>query len=668
MKILVAEDDACSLLQVEMALRKSGYQVVSARDGKEAEEILDSDDPPPLAIIDWIMPGQDGIEVCRTLRKRKNGPHPYIILLTAKDDADDIVSGLDAGANDYIRKPFNTQELLARIRVGERYLALQLSLLEQVQQLHEKQNALDCALSSLEKEKAISDAILAAIGDGISTHDRDFRILYQNQVLVDAIGDQRGKFCFAVYERGEQACSDCPVEKSFFDGKVHRVEKKYPVNGALRHFECIASPIWDAGGSIVAGLKLFRDITEQKNVDEQLRQAQKIEAVGSLAGGIAHDFNNVLTAIIGYGHLLTLKLGDDPALLHFAQQILESAERGSILTGSLLDFSRRHPLHFAPTNINRVFTDMEGLLKRIIGEDVLFTMDLADEPAIVMADKRHLEQVVMNFVANARDAMTGGGMLRIRTRRVTIDREFITAYGFGEPGDYVCISVSDTGTGIDQSIKNRIFEPFFTTKEPGKGSGLGLSVAHGIITQHEGYLHFTSEQGVGSTFRVFLPLHCIRKADAVEETEPLAVRGSETVLVAEDEEAVRTLIRELLEDKGYTVIEAVDGIDALHKFHQHAETIRIMILDMIMPHKNGSSVYQIIQQQRPDIQAIFISGHVPCDGDRKACDSAAANFLEKPVSPASLLDLVRKILDDTQALAARDSDFSRGFHWSPGNG
>src|SRR4030043_23378 len=371
-----------------------------------------------------------------------------------------------------------------------------------------------------------------------------------------------------VYDNDKEVVAK-QAERILSGGRVPPLEHRiFHKNGAIRWVRNSTVPLYDDKGHIIAYDGLISDITDRKRLEEQLLHAQKIEAIGQLAGGIAHDFNNILTAIIGFGSLLKMDIGEDDPFSTFVTQILSSAERAANLTRALLAFGRKQIINLRPVNLNEIINVLEKLLSRLIGEDIELSIFLADEDLTVIADSTQIEQVLMNLATNARDAMPDGGSLIIRTGLVKFDYEFIKAHGYGRPGSYALISVEDTGEGIDEKMKERIFEPFFTTKEVGKGTGIGLSMVYGIIKQHEGYITVYSEPGKGTTFRIYLPL-IKSKVEEVKKAEFLYIMtGTETVLIAEDDAQVREFTKEAFEGYGYKVIEAVDGEDAIKAFNE----------------------------------------------------------------------------------------------------
>jgi hypothetical protein len=390
-------------------------------------------------------------------------------------------------------------------------------------------------------------------------------------------------------------------------------------------------------------LMTCEDVTEIKKLETQLHQAQKMEAIGTLAGGVAHDFNNILMVITGYGTLLQTRLDKNDPLRVYVDQILTGAQKAADLTRSLLAFSRQQSISLVPLNINAAIMSTEKLLKRLLTEDIKIEVTLTPERAVAMADATQIDQILFNLATNARDAMPGGGNLAIRTERLIVDNEFAQSHGFFGPGEYVQITVSDTGHGMDEKTREHIFDPFFTTKEAGKGTGMGLATVYGIVRQHNGQIIVESEPGKGCTFSIFIPA----VSTPVEEGAapiPEVEGGSETLLIAEDNEAVRILMRDIVARHGYRVIEAVDGQDAVEKTRQ-AGTVDFLILDSVMPRKSGREAFEEIRRFKPDIKALFISGYTRDIVLKKGVEDGAFNFISKPFSPGQLIRKIRELLD-----------------------
>ncbi len=414
-----------------------------------------------------------------------------------------------------------------------------------------------------------------------------------------------------------------------------------------RYIAFEASPIFNSSNKLIASIETLLDITESKRLEEQLLQAQKIEAVGQLAGGVAHDFNNILSAIVGYAHLTLMKMPKDEPLRKHVEQILQASDKAAALTQSLLAFSRKQIMNPKPIDLNDIIKKLEKLLQRLIREDIHIATTYIPEVLTVFADSGQIEQVLMNLVTNARDAMPRGGRIVIKTETMQMDSHFIDLHGYGKAGKYAFLSVSDNGEGMDAKTRERIFEPFFTTKEQGKGTGLGLAMVYGIIKQHEGYIDVHSEPGAGTTFEIYLPLSAGTLETTRHQEEPAALKGgTETVLLAEDDSTLRKLMTTILHNQGYSVIEAADGEDAVQKYSSNSDSIQMLILDAIMPKKNGKETLDEIRLINPAVRALFVSGYAEDVVSKQGLLAAGINFIQKPLSPFALLKRVRELLDE----------------------
>ncbi|MEW6518047.1 MAG: response regulator [Thermodesulfobacteriota bacterium] len=435
--------------------------------------------------------------------------------------------------------------------------------------------------------------------------------------------------------------------------------EKFRAGSPVRNEECEmkkqdGAPVWvnvsvdpvsDAAGLVIESRSVVSDISERKRLEAALFQAQKMESIGTLAGGIAHDFNNLLNVIIGYGSMMQSTLSDTENR-SYLDNILSAANRATQLTKGLLTFSRKQVLELLPVSVNEIIKAMDKMLWRIIGEDITISSSLSENGLVVMADRVQIEQVLMNLAANSRDAMPDGGMFAIDTRAVELRDGDINLKEYAiKPGWYALISVSDSGHGMDAGTMERIFDPFFTTKEVGKGTGLGMAIVYGIVKQHQGYINCYSEPGRGTTFKIYLPL--VKGTAVTEENAPVfpPAGGTETILLAEDDPALRKLTRRVLQSRGYTVIEAVDGQEAVDRFREYNDRIDLVILDVIMPNKNGSEAYQEICEIKPAITALFLSGYPSEKVYKMGMLEEGVNFLYKPLSPDNLLRKVREIID-----------------------
>lgn len=497
--------------------------------------------------------------------------------------------------------------------------------------------------------------IFESISAGLVVIDLDYRVVTANRAYYEHAGmtleDIIGKHCYELTHHRDKPCyeadEDCAVKHTFETGGFHtEIHKHYDrEGGGLLYVEIRSYPMKDSSGKVISAIEIVSDITEKKKLEDQLRHAQKMETVGTLAGGIAHDFNNILTAIIGYEHILQMEMRKDDPSKVYIDRVLALAERAANLTQGLLAFSRKQVIDLRPVSLNKIIKRLEEILLRVIGEDIEFETMLTDEELAVMADSGQIEQVLMNLCTNARDAMPEGGQLKIKTEPIELGNEFINTHGYGKPGMFARIVVTDTGHGMDEETIKRIFEPFFTTKEVGKGTGLGLAIAYGTIKQHNGYINVYSTPGGGTTFTIYLPLI----KTEVEETglTELAIPagGTETVLIAEDDAEVRKLTKSILTGFGYAVIEAVDGEDAINKFMENKDRIQLLLLDIMMPKKSGKVVYEEIRNIRPDVKALFTSGYAIDIIQKIGILEEGLNFVLKPISPKELLRKVREVLD-----------------------
>ena len=441
--------------------------------------------------------------------------------------------------------------------------------------------------------------------------------------------------------------ADCTICRSYKTGEGYHVDDEvfWRSDGTSIPVEYWAQPILRDGIPIGA-VTAFTDISEKKRLEAQLRQSQKMESIGTLAGGIAHDFNNILSVILGYGEMTLTEMAKDDPLRPNLEHMIEAGERAEHLTKELLLFSRKQPLDRKPADLNEIIRRLEKFLIRVIGEDIEFTTKLYEGELPVLADANQLEQALMNLATNARDSMKKGGVFSITTEQVLLDGEVISTYGLNKSGRYALISVSDTGHGMNVEIRQRIFEPFFTTKEVGKGTGLGLSVVYGILKQHEGVVNVYSEPGIGSTFRIYLPLIASwqkEKNEVPEEKYP--ERGTETILLAEDSENVRNLMESVLKGHGYTVITSVDGEDAVRKFQENKDLVDLLFFDLIMPKKSGKEAYEEIMKINPEVKVLFATGYSPDIVQGKAFLGDGASVVYKPLAPTDILREVRRILD-----------------------
>ena len=501
--------------------------------------------------------------------------------------------------------------------------------------------------NALQESEARLRTILEAVQAGIILIDAETHIIVDvNSVAAKLIGKPKesiiGSICHNHICPAES--SKCPITDL---GQVVDNSERVIITGDGTRIPVIKTvvPITLNGQRHI--LESFVDISEQKRLEKQLLQSQKMDAIGQLAAGVAHDFNNILTAIIGSAHLSLMKISKESTARQDISQILESAQRAAVLTQSLLAFGRKQTLELQVCDMNEIISAFEKFLLRIIREDIHLKTVCADEQLLIMADRGQIEQVIMNLATNARDAMPYGGELLIESRHMAIDEQFVKLHGYGKLDEYACITVTDSGMGMNEATKRKIFEPFFTTKEVGKGTGLGLAMSYGIVKKHNGYINVVSEEGKGSVFNVYLPLTNIPAE--IKESKPLeqlpTKGGTETILVAEDDAALRTLMTAVLTPQGYTVIMTADGEEAIMRFADNSDCIDLVMLDGIMPRKNGKAAYKEMLQIRPDIKGIFLSGYSEDTFTKEDFGTANITFIHKPISPSALLTKVREFLD-----------------------
>ncbi|MBN1626686.1 MAG: response regulator, partial [Deltaproteobacteria bacterium] len=434
------------------------------------------------------------------------------------------------------------------------------------------------------------------------------------------------------------------IKADFLDGKSTIAQydlKLIKKDGTIINVKIIKNTISYNGRPAYFGTAL--DVTKEKVLEAKLLQAQKMEAVGTLVGGIAHDFNNILTALMGYGTILQMKMDGADPLRRYTDQIISASEKAINLTRSLLTFSRMQPVTLKSVNLNRAVQGTENLLRRLITENITLETDLAPDQINILADNIQIDQILFNLVTNARDALPKGGRLKISTKKAELNDEFIRINGFGKKGRYALLAVSDNGIGMDEKIINRIFDPFFTTKDVGKGTGLGLSTVYGIVKQNHGYITVRSEPEKGTDFNIYIPLLTGDYFD--QDKFPVKLRdGAESILVAEDNNEARSFIKDILEQQRYRVVEASDGDDAIKKFKDN-NGISLVILDSIMPKINGKEACAAIKGIQSEVLTLFMSGYSKEALLTRGMIEPEVEFISKPFAPDELLKKVGDLLD-----------------------
>ena len=505
------------------------------------------------------------------------------------------------------------------------------------------------AEETLRTEREKLETVTQNMGAGLAFISKDYRIIWANKVLKQTFGAIEGEICHWTYNKRNEICPGCGVREIFEKGSekvVHEQEGK-DLDGNTIWSEIVATSVKDKDGNITAALELVIPITERKKLEAQLRQAQKMEAIGQLAGGIAHDFNNALTLIKAYSQLTLFDLKESDPLREKIEMILEATNRSADLAHRLLAFSRRQVMEMKVLDLNNLLKDLDKMLHRVIGEDIELVNVLAEDLGRVKVDPGQVEQVVLNLALNAKDAMPRGGKLTIETANVELDETYSRTHGDVIPGRYVMLAVSDTGIGMTPEIKNRLFEPFFTTKEKGKGTGLGLAMVYGIVKQSGGNIWVYSEAGMGTTFKVYLP----RVDEPLEEkkkrklSEGKLPRGGETVLAVEDNKDVRRLAAQILKRQGYRVLEAANGGEALLVCEKLKEEIHLLLTDVVMPGMSGQELAQRLSVLRPEMKILYMSGYSDDSIASYGILNEKVGFIPKPFSLEALVNRVREVLD-----------------------
>lgn len=630
LRILLIDDKCGDADLIKDMLSESGKscQLLCVECLADGIELIKADSFDAI-LLDLGLPDSYGLDTLRRLMAAN--PAAPVIVLTDLADKSVGRESAKAGAQDYLVKGQFDKNMLSR--------AIGYAI--------ERRRSGELLKSAAKEWSASFDAMV----DGILISDIDYTIIKANKSLCELLGKSEheviGKNCHEILHQHDCSIATCPISKTRETGlKAYTEIFDLILNKQLA---ISTSPVFDDSGNLHRLVHTVRDITEQRKLEMHLRQSQKLESIGTLAGGIAHDFNNILTIINGYATLALMKIPEDDPLLLYIHNILEAADRAAGLTRDLLLFSRKQSEERLPVDLNVLLERNGQFLKRVISEDITYEMEIHGAPLMVLANEHQFEQVLVNLATNASDAMPQGGTLKVATARFSMDSSFVAENGFGQPGPYAMITVADTGTGMDSATRQHIFEPFFTTREVGKGTGLGLAVVYGIIKQHDGYITVSSEPGRGARFSIYLPLIVEESRDAkLEQLAETVNGGTETILLAEDDELVRRLVQRILTDNGYTVIEAVDGLDAVSKFSESSKAIDLLLFDLIMPKMNGKEAWDKIRKLRPEVRVIFSSGYAPETIQQKMLLSGDVHMLAKPLSSNELLRKVRSVLDGEQ--------------------
>lgn len=631
-RILIVEDETIIALDIAATLRRLGYEVVGMVGTGAAAVDSASLHKPDLILMDIRLKGpMDGIEAATLIQQRQPTP---VIFLTAHGDADTVVRSKAASPHAYLLKPFDERAL---------HRVVEIALHRAVTEKSARDETLDALWKSEERFRLLVDAVKDY---AIFMIDREGRIASWNPGAERMTGFTEGEilgqsfatlFAESEKEKTETLFTEVPENGAAeWDGVgIRKNGTQY-----LPHVYCTA--MYDRSGEVIGYVSITRDVTEQRNAEAQLVQTQRLESLGQLAGGIAHDFNNMLMVIFARCDLLQRTLSSEREQ-QYVRDIRSAANKNRDLTQQLLAAARQQVLEPQVVALNDIVRSAVRLLAPTLGEDIVIRTELHDPLWSVHADPGKLHQVLLNLSINARDAMPDGGTLTIETRNVHVDPWYARQHIGLREGDYVVLVVTDTGAGIPSEIRDRIYDPFFTTKEPGRGTGLGLAVVRGIVEQTGGRTWMYSDEGSGTKFKIFLPRHATGATRDATAEEAVAERGTETILLVEDEELLRTVVREALEEYGYLVLEARTPAEALAISSTFSETIHLLLTDVIMPGMTGKDLAQLLVEERPETAIIFMSGYT--NQTTLNHTELGARFLEKPIPTNLLLRTVRAALE-----------------------
>jgi two-component system, cell cycle sensor histidine kinase and response regulator CckA len=632
-RILLLEDVPADAALIQRELTKAGLVFVSQRvDTRVAFEEALRVFSPDVILSDHGLPGFDGAAALQLVKERF--PTLPVILVTGSLNEETAVEFMKAGAADYVLKdhltrlPQSIKRALSESRLRE-----------------ERELAVAALRTSEEQYRALFENTPYPMWVfDLDTH----KLLAVNGAAIAHYGYRREEF-LALRIEDLRPPEDIPELERHLATRPAGYRTTGPwrhrkKDGTIIQVETSGHEIPFAGRR--AEFVVIDDVTERRRLEEQFRQAQKMEAVGRLAAGVAHDFNNLLTAILGTTDLMIEDVPADHPNREGLLDIRGAAERAAVLTRQLLTFSRQQVVSPRVLRLNELITDLVKLLRRLLGEDVTIATALTPDCGPVKADPGQLEQVIVNLSVNARDAMPNGGRLMLETKNVDLDGDYPTERVTIPAGRYVMLAVTDTGTGMDAKTKARIFEPFFTTKPVGKGTGLGLATVYGVVQQSGGYIWLYTEPGHGTSFKIYLPrVDAVETETAAEASLAGVLDGSETVLVAEDEEAVRQIIEKALDAHGYRVLSARDGAEALERASVYAGQIDLLVTDVVMPDMNGRELSRRLVETRPNLRTLYLSGYTDDAILHRGVLQQGVAFLQKPFSLRMLARKVREVIE-----------------------
>lgn len=673
--ILVVDDKEENLYLLQTLFKAAGYEVMTAHNGSEALQAAYAT-PPDVVISDILMPVMDGFSFCRRWRIEPNLRHiPFAFYTATYTDAKDKEFGLSVGADGFFVKPLEPDVLLSIVRdllnqksTGE--IAFRLPVPDPavflreynatlIRKLEDKVAELEASNHNLATAEEFVRAILENSPLPIVASGVDGDIMFANPAFAATFGysvsEVQGRLCSELLApSGADSEVDRPAQHASPGQANPCLVKRCRKDGEVLEVELFQAPL-QVEGQQLGQLAIYRDVTQKRRMEEQLQQAQKLEAVGQLAAGVAHDFNNLLSVMVGYSEQISMGADPESKLFYQSDQIRKACFRAATLTRQLLAFSRRQVLLPQVMSLGTLLEELTKMLRRVTREDIELVVKVNHPTGRIVADPIQIEQVILNLVTNACDAMPNGGQLSIEVANSTVDASRAQAHPSLKPGEYVRLAVTDTGLGMDESTRARIFEPFFTTKPIGVGTGLGLASVHGIVEQSGGAILVSSEPGHGSCFEIFLPLVGASEA-AVPEPGPEALPGGdETILVAEDDAAVRALTREMLAQLGYHVIAATSADEAARILQDKRQHIDLLITDAIMPKMSGRALAELAWAVRPDLCVLYVSGYQNELGANPADHMRRVDYLGKPFSQRQLGEAVHRLLTREDSTSNRSA-------------
>ncbi|MDZ8238493.1 MAG: response regulator [Nostoc sp. ChiQUE01a] len=640
--ILIVDDTPINLEMLFDFLGQAGFTVLIAEDGESAIARAEYA-PPDLILLDILMPGMDGFETCRILKKSELTQDIPVIFMTALSETVDKVKGFELGAVDYLTKPLQHQEVLARIQLHLKLRTLAKTLQEQNLRL-ESEIAVRLQVEEKIREQA---ALLDITSDAIIVKDFVNQIRFWNQGAedlygwksTDVIGMNVNQILYPPESLSQiQNIYASIAESGFWHGELHQINKQGQ--------DIIVASRWTLmrarDGQPKSILTVNTDITEKKHLESQILRAQRLESIGTLASGIAHDLNNILTPILTAAQLLQLKMSDtNERNQQMLKTIENNSKRGAALVKQVLQFARGVEGQRTVVQVNHLFSEIQQIVQEAFPKSIELTAHIQPGLWAVISDATHLHQLLMNLVVNARDAMPRGGHIKISAQNLFIDQQYARMNIDAHIGAYIVITVADTGMGMPSEILDRIFEPFFTTKDIGNGTGLGLSTVRGIIQSHGGFITVASQVGRGTEFKVYLPAVEVAKTPLAEDLELFKGNG-ELILVVDDESEILETTKISLETYNYRVLTASDGIEAIALYARHEDEINLVLMDMMMPSMDGATAISTLQKMNSQVKVVAVSGLNVSDKLTKI--PGVKKFIPKPYTTKELLQTLHSIL------------------------